>query len=77
METVLGSADEESGDDLCFEDYMAQQEYRARSRYRQVAPHLHYNNCEKVDEQRGGREQERLKEGSRRLRGRSPPQVYK
>jgi hypothetical protein len=68
MDTVLGSGDEGSGDDLCFENYMAQQEHGARSRYRQVAAHLHYNNSEEVDGERGNRGQERLREGSERSR---------
>ena len=74
MDTVLGSADEGSRDDLCFEDYMAQQEHGARNRYRQVAAHLHYNNNEELDGERGDRGQERLREGSERLSGRSLPQ---
>jgi hypothetical protein len=34
MDSVLGSGDDEdSGDDLCFDDHMVQQEHGAISRY--------------------------------------------
>jgi hypothetical protein len=40
---------EGSQDDLYFDDYMAQQEHGARSRYRQSMVHLHYNTTEELD----------------------------
>jgi hypothetical protein len=67
MASGLGSGDEEvSRDDLCFDDHIAQQEHGARSRYRQLIAHLHYNSSQEVDGERGSGVQERLREGSER-----------
>jgi hypothetical protein len=78
MDSVLGSGDDEdSGDDLCFDDHMVQQEHGAISRYWQLVVHLHYNTSEEVDGERGNRGQERLRERSersRRLGGRTQRQ---
>jgi hypothetical protein len=78
MASGLGSGDEEvSRDDFCFDDHMAQQEHGARSRYRQLVAHLHYNSSQEVDGERGSGVQERLREEterSRRLEGRTQRQ---
>jgi hypothetical protein len=56
MDSLLGSGDGEgSGDELSFEDYMAEQEYGARTRYRQSAAPLHYNTSKELDGERGNR----------------------
>jgi hypothetical protein len=78
MASGFGSGDEEVGrDDLCFDDHMAQQEHGARSRYRQLVAHLHYNSSQEVDGERGSGVQERMREGierSTRLGGRTQRQ---
>jgi hypothetical protein len=67
MDSVLGSGDEEgSGDELCFEDYMVEQEHGVRSRYRQLAGHLHYNTSEELDGERGNRGSGIVRERSER-----------
>jgi hypothetical protein len=69
MDCVLGSRDEEgSGDELCFENYMAEQEHGARSRYRQSTAHLHYNTSEELDGERGNRGSGMVRERSERSR---------
>jgi hypothetical protein len=69
MDPLLGSGDEEgNGDELCFENYMVEQENGARSRYRQSVAHLHYNTNEELDGERGNRRQERVRERSERFR---------
>jgi hypothetical protein len=56
MDSVLGSGDGEgSGDELSFEDYMAEQEHGARTRHRQSVAPLHYNTSEELDGERGNR----------------------
>jgi hypothetical protein len=78
MDSVLRSGDDEgSGDDLCFDDHMTQQEHGTRNRNRQLIAHLHCNTNEEVDGESGNRVQERLREGSkksRRLGGRTQRQ---
>jgi hypothetical protein len=66
---------EGSGDDLCFDEHMAQQEHGARRRYRQSIANLHFNTSGELDLQRGNRVEEGLSgrsERSTRLRGAAP-----
>ena len=42
-DSALVSTEGGSGDELCFDDYMAQQEFGRRSRHRQSLINLHYN----------------------------------
>jgi hypothetical protein len=66
---------EGSGDDLCFDEHMAQQEHGARRRYRQSIANLHFNTSRELDLQRGNRVEGGLNgrsERSTRLRGAAP-----
>jgi hypothetical protein len=63
---------EGSGDDLCFDEHMAQQEHGARRRYRQSIANLHFKTNGELDLQRGNRVEGGLSgrsERSTRLRG--------
>jgi hypothetical protein len=78
MDFVLGSGDEEgSGDELCFENYMAEQEHGAKSRYGQSVAHLHYNTSAELDgerEKRGPGIVRKRSERSRRV-GRTSEEI--
>ena len=63
MDFMLGSRDE-----LCFENYMAEQEHGAKSRFRQSVAHLHYNTSEELDGERGDRGPGIVRERSERSR---------
>jgi transposase-like protein len=57
-----------SGDELCFDDYMAQQEFGARSRHRQSLVNLHYNINHELQQERESGQQSRLRGRSERCR---------
>jgi hypothetical protein len=63
-DSALISNEGGSGDELCFDDHMAQQELGARSRHRQSLINLHYNINHEL-------QQERESGGHGRLRGRN------
>ena len=70
---------EGSGDDLCFDEHMAQQEHGARRRYRQSIANLHFNTSGELDLQRRTRVEGGLSGRSKRstrLRGAAPWHGY-